>query len=360
LNEGENVITFYVKDGTGNLGQYHILILREKPFYAPDNVDLIPFEGRVMVTWGLPDEQDLPDITGFGLFRSKDNGEFVWIANTTRYHYYDLEVSDLSSYTYQLFAYKKDDVSPGSVLVTGSSLPVSQFTSSVVNNLKIDSEGNGVIVISWDKPDNNGGSDIIYYRIYRKETDQEWKLIGLHTKLSDLSFIDESVQNGIQYSYYVTAVNNIGEGGTSNIVVGTPNSENVIPNSPIITKISLEKDGDVRYILLTWDKPISGKSEITHYNIYRSTSDDLADRKLIAINYDLDHADVVVEEDITYYYQVSAVNSDGESFLSEVSEITVTSEPNGIPFSFSSMILGLIVVSALNLYRRREKRYICS
>lgn len=78
--------------------------------------------------------------------------------------------------------------------------------------------GNGYANLTWHKPLGNGSSPIAGYRIYRNGT-----LIAT-VPSTQLWFNDTTVINGVNYSYYVTAVNSVGEGFPSNVVHTTPAS----------------------------------------------------------------------------------------------------------------------------------------
>ncbi|MEM3488442.1 MAG: Ig-like domain-containing protein [Nitrososphaerota archaeon] len=84
--------------------------------------------------------------------------------------------------------------------------------------------------------------------------------------------------------------------------------------------------GDGR-VTLTWSPPASdGGSTITNYKIYRRTSS--TSQTLIAtVGNVLTYTDTSVTNGVTYYYQVSAVNSVGEGSKSNEASATPTSTP---------------------------------
>jgi fibronectin type 3 domain-containing protein len=75
-------------------------------------------------------------------------------------------------------------------------------------------------------------------------------------------------------------------------------------------------------VMLSWSAPpSSGGSTITNYNIYRGTVSG-AETWLTAVGNVLAYADSTVTNGQTYYYQVTAVNSVGESALSNEASAT--------------------------------------
>ncbi|ADD09018.1 right-handed parallel beta-helix repeat-containing protein [Candidatus Aciduliprofundum boonei] len=76
--------------------------------------------------------------------------------------------------------------------------------------------GNGYVNLSWNQPLCNGSSNITLYKIYRNGT-----LIAT-VPATQLWYNDTNVVPGVNYSYYVTAVNSVGESQPSNTVKATP------------------------------------------------------------------------------------------------------------------------------------------
>ncbi len=70
--------------------------------------------------------------------------------------------------------------------------------------------------ISWEEPFDDGGypTDLhpLTYTVYRHDGDGEWERIG---STAGLSYVDRGVSSGVNYHYYVTTSNIIGESGPS-------------------------------------------------------------------------------------------------------------------------------------------------
>lgn len=65
------------------------------------------------------------------------------------------------------------------------------------------------VTLLWDIPVSNGGSNILYYNVYRSDVSgSNYQLIGNTTSTS---FVDNSVVAGKTYYYVLTAVNIVGE-----------------------------------------------------------------------------------------------------------------------------------------------------
>ena len=91
--------------------------------------------------------------------------------------------------------------------------------------------GNGYVNLTWSAPLDDGGSHITGYRIYRNGV-----LIAT-VPANQFWYKDSNVVNGQTYTYYVTAVNSVGESDKSNEVQATPGG--AIPEFPAMNLIAL-------------------------------------------------------------------------------------------------------------------------
>lgn len=83
-------------------------------------------------------------------------------------------------------------------------------------NLTIDI-GDDFIILKWDPPSSDGGSEIIQYLIYRGVSDYSFQKIGNVVHNEVLVFNDTNISKGKTYHYFVTALNSKGESVSSNI-----------------------------------------------------------------------------------------------------------------------------------------------
>jgi len=107
--------------------------------------------------------------------------------------------------------------------------------------------GADYILLTWEKPIFNGSSNILGYRIYKKEIrDKDWNVIYVE---NSLHYNDTNVTGGVSLKYMITAINKAGVSINSTEIIATPTAT---PDSPI--KIKDEDNNElfnVRYILLT-------------------------------------------------------------------------------------------------------------
>jgi len=105
---------------------------------------------------------------------------------------------------------------PGDVfygLIMGSVIPVA--VPGTLTDL-IATPANAQVVLAWNSPADNGGSDIIGDRVYRSIT--EAGTYSLIASPSGLNYIDAGLTNGQTYWYKISAVNAIGEGANCSAI----------------------------------------------------------------------------------------------------------------------------------------------
>lgn len=196
----------------------------------------------------------------------------------------------------------------------------SEITSpSQPQNLRVVS-GDGFVALDWSIPEDNGGSPLTGYNIYRGLSSENITFYK-STKNIETTFEDYDVKNNVTYFYYVTAMNSLGESNKTVTVSGTPEIEKIPPNPPQNLTAEFDRNDT---IILRWDSPIKNIS-VAHYHIYRGIMSDEKVRINTVSGRTFHYKDRNIENNITYYYQVSAENSAGESNLSE--EAVVNIEP---------------------------------
>ena len=182
--------------------------------------------------------------------------------------------------------------------------------------------------LAWSAPSDDGGSGIIGYRVYRGPSNASLALVA--TLEDVLSYSDPSLANGTAYYYKVSALNGAGEGPTSDAALAL--TAVVVPGQPR----SLSGSGDSNSTSLTWSAPESdGGSAITGYRVYRGPEPGHLSL-LASVGGVLSYSDQGLPGNVTYYYQVSAVNSAGEGLASLETSVTTTlqivapSSPQGL------------------------------
>jgi len=290
------------------------------PPSAPTNLVATAGNAQVGLTWQAPGSNGGSAITNYKIYRgTSSNGETLIATIGNQLSYSDGGLTNGVTYYYQVSAV--NNVGEGLRSNEASATPTAPATPPGAPQGLSASPGDATVTLTWSAPSSNGGSPITNYRIYRATTSGGETLKA--TIGNQLSYSDGGLTNGVTYYYQVSAVNNVGEGPRSNEASATPTAPAGPPTAPQGLGAS---PGDAT-VTLTWSAPSSnGGSPITNYRIYRGTSSNGETLKTTIGNV-LTYTDTTVTNGVTYYYQVSAVNSAGEGPRSNEASATPSAPP---------------------------------
>jgi len=188
------------------------------------------------------------------------------------------------------------------VSITTPSVPTSPLNaSSVINDVETAPFN---VVVTWETPSSNGGSDLTQYNVYRKQGSGAYSLIDNTTGLS----INDTLPSllSTNFNYKIHAVNNVGE---STAYTDTTITTFDVPQAPVLT-------GTTGTTVLSWNTPTSD-AIVTGYDIYR----DSIFLTNVTTTSHTDFTTIVFGN--SYDYKIVAVSSLGDS----VDSNTVTTTP---------------------------------
>lgn len=172
--------------------------------------------------------------------------------------------------------------------------------------------GDSFVNISWNPPGQDGGERVFEYRVYRKDTPT-----GIYEYKRMFSpdvkwYLDLNVTNGKEYRYSATAVNIIGESILSSSVSCTPQCN---PSPPM----NLNGLYGSEFVYITFDAPLDdGGARVTRYDLYRGPDPDSLQFLTTISSAITEYNDTDVSAGKVYYYGLVAINSVGESNLSDL------------------------------------------
>ena len=259
--------------------------------------------GSVALGWSAPSSNGGSAVTGYRVYRGTTSGGetlLTTLGNVTSWT--DTGPTNGTTYYYKVTALNASGESAGSNELSATpSAPLSVPSAPTLNSA---SPGNGSVALGWSAPASNGGSAVTGYKVYRGTTSGGETLL---TTLGNVtSWTDTGAANGTAYYYRVSAVNSVGEGGSSNELSATPATTAGAPT------LNSATPGNAA-VALAWSAPGSnGGSAVTGYKIYRGTSSG-GETLLTTLGNVTSWTDGGTSNGTTYYYKLTALNAVGES-----------------------------------------------
>ncbi len=220
---------------------------------------------QITLSWAVPVDNGGSTITNYSIYRGAFSGAEAFLIEIGNV----LTFTDTGLMNGQTYSYK---VSARNALGEG---PKSDSASTIPKTLPgppiglAVTAGNGLAILTWLSPIDDGGSPITHYSVYRGLTS------GGETYLTTpgnvLTYEDSGLTNGMTYHYQVTASNAMGEGAKSSEVSVTPSTPP--PNQAPTCTISSPTSGEtisVRYAVMGTASDIDGEIEFVEVRVGNS------------------------------------------------------------------------------------------
>lgn len=177
---------------------------------------------------------------------------------------------------------------------------------SVPSGLKVYYASDGEIIIDWR---SNAEAEVKGYNIYRRTEFTESLMIAF---VNDNFFFDDSLEYDSTYYYKITAVDLFDRESDFSAEVYAKPENKFIPQIPSEVRINARNwEGEIS-IYLQWQQ--NTESDITGYNIYRSTTPGfiINNDNLLSFTTGNDFSDTVnLEFYLDYFYKLKAVDKGG-------------------------------------------------
>lgn len=184
----------------------------------------------------------------------------------------------------------------------------------------------GIVKLFWRPPEDDGGSPITEYVLYRGPTVAEMNQYRT-VYPSEEPIYDRSVVLGDTYFYALAAVNRAGVGELTP-AVGVWVVQGATTSDPPSNLTAAVTEGGVH---LEWDPPVfDGGTPVEGYMVYRSEDGSMTTPPLLEdVGMDLEFEDKTVVDDTTYYYWVACRTSWGDSNILGPVEVYVPEGTGG-------------------------------
>jgi titin len=161
---------------------------------APQHRTVTPGNGKVSLRWTPPASDGGSLLIHYRV--SKDG--VVW-TNTTNTSYTFENLTNGTSYAFQVRAVNSAGPGPAAVVAAA---PSSLVTAPKAPRNFTATAGNGQVSLSWEIPENDGGSPVTGYRVSRDGTDSKIT--------ADTNYTFTGLTNGRKYTFQVEAGNSVG------------------------------------------------------------------------------------------------------------------------------------------------------
>lgn len=298
--------------GAGNLSETLSIIPMTTPS-EPILPKAVPGNMYLNLTWGAPNFDGGSDIIGYNVYYSH-NMTLVGSTSDTYFIHANLVLGRTNSYVVVAF----NEVGEGDVSITFSGAP--DLVPGVPDDIRVTS-GVRNVTLSWSTPEDNGGSDLVGYKIYRGDAEDNMSL--LITLEDVLEHTDYGLVENETYYYAVSAFNIVGEGQISSVLRADVLGMNTVEIISVIAG-----NGTVG---LFWQAGEDNALPAVRYWVYRGNSSE--NLTLLGASVSTNHIwDDDVVNGVTYVYQIAVENPSGLGWSNIVNATpcTTPTEPLGL------------------------------
>lgn len=265
------------------------------------------------LTWDEPNFDGGSDIIGYNVYYSSD---MTLVGSTPDTYFIHANLVLGRTYSYVVAAYNQ--VGEGDLSIAFSGSP--DLVPGVPDDIHVTS-GVRNVTLTWSAPVDNGGSDLVGYKIYRGTSLNDMTL--LITLEDALAYTDFGLVENETYYYAVSAFNAAGEGERSSTLRADVLGMNTVEIVSVIAGNST--------VGLFWLAGEDNALPADRYWVYRGSSAE--NLVLLGPSVTANHIwDSDVQNGVTYYYQVAVENPSGLGWSNIVNATPCTTpmEPLGL------------------------------
>ena len=232
---------------------------RTKP-KPPTGVNISEYgDGYLEAGWTAPEDNGGSALVSFKV-QWKESSVSAWdspseatvtaVSGTTTYETTIPSLANGTRYTVRVLAVNGNRVSDNTSDTSNTASGTPSTMPRASKSVTITNEGDQTLTVTWEPPDNDGGSAITNYKVQWKGKDEtEWTSPANDKGATDRSHEITDLTNGIMYTVQVFAKNENGYSNEPGEVTGIPSKK---PNPPTDVEVTAHGDG---WLEVTWTEP---------------------------------------------------------------------------------------------------------
>ncbi|HET6459069.1 MAG TPA: fibronectin type III domain-containing protein [Nitrosopumilaceae archaeon] len=301
------IVSVLLMAGVALIASNSVEAVSNIPSNPPSRLVATPYSStQINLSWSVPISNDSPPVTEYLIVYAIDNGAFqnlIYVGPTvTNFSHTNLMRNHI--YTYEVFALNSVGTSNPSNVVTQMTVQDTTVPTPPTSVNAIVSSPTSIF-LSWNLPQNNGGSPITGYKIEYSTTTVQWFVLTQNTGNAQQTFYHNGIDSSINYYYRVSAINSNGVGGPSNIA----SSVIILTTTPAVNGFAISPT----QVSLLWVAPSNTYDQtISGYKIEQKVGTSYinkVDNTGLATSYTISG----LTSDTTYTFRVSALFVGGTS-----------------------------------------------
>ena len=278
---------------------------------APTAPSVTSGDGQLTVSWTAPSDNGARIVDYDVRSRQAGSGdpwdEHLGTANSTATTYVIDDLQNGKTYEVQVRAANSEGESGWSP--SGRGTPRATATAPDAPSAPSVEAGDGLLLVSWSAPADNGAA-IVDYDVQYRAAGGSWQEHPDDGSYTDTLMTIPGLTNGTTYEVQVRAANSEGESGWSPSGRGTPRASATAPDAPSAPSVEAG-DG---LVLVSWSAPADNGAAIVDYDVqYRAAGGSWQEHPDDGSYTDTLMTIPGLTNGTAYEVQVRAANSEGES-----------------------------------------------
>ena len=173
-------------------------------------------ERRIDLSWEPPLDDGGADVSGYRIESSQNGVEWIELAPNTgsiEPAYTHMGLRGAAQHHYRISAINSAGVGAASEVAVGATAPAT--VPEIPMDLSATTNWERWIDLNWAVPSDDGGADILGYRIEFSEDGEEWETLVANTESGGTEFAHLGLEADVMLHYRVSAVNSAGAGPPS-------------------------------------------------------------------------------------------------------------------------------------------------